>query len=303
MNEPLWGIDLGGTKIEGVIITSLEDPKPILRTRIDTEGAKGYDHIVSQIATLIQSMEKKSGLKANILGIGTPGVLDPILQTMKNSNSTALNGMPLKKDLENKLQLNIELANDANCFALAETYWGVVKEKCPEAKVVFGIIMGTGVGGGIVINGKIWNGHHGIAGEWGHNFLDESGGPCYCGKTGCVEKVLAGPSLQRYYSSITSSMITLKEIAQRDAQGFDKAASETMKRLHYFFGKAISGVVNILDPDVIVVGGGVGNIDSVYTEGLESLKQFIFNNRVDVKILKPKLGDSAGVFGAAALVA
>ena len=302
MNKPLWGIDLGGTKIEAVIITSLEDPKPILRNRIDTEGAKGYDHIVNQLASLVSSMEKKSGLKAERLGIGTPGVLDPVLQTMKNSNSTALNGMPLKKDLEEKLGVPIELANDANCFALAETTWGVVKEKCPGAKMVFGIIMGTGVGGGIVIDGKIWNGHHGIAGEWGHNFLDESGGICYCGKTGCVEKVLAGPSLQRFYSSLTNQMITLKEIAQRHQQGFDKAATDTMQRLHYFFGKAISTVINTLDPDVIVVGGGVGNIDSVYTEGLESLKQFIFNNRLDVPILKPQLGDSAGVFGAAALV-
>jgi fructokinase len=303
MNKPLWGIDLGGTKIECVVITSLEDPKPILRNRIDTEGAKGYDHIVNQLVTLVNSMEKKTGLKPESLGIGTPGVLDPVLQTMKNSNSTALNGMPLKKDLEERLGIRIELANDANCFALAETTWGVVKEKYPDAKMVFGIIMGTGVGGGIVINGKIWNGHHGIAGEWGHNFLDESGGICYCGKVGCVEKVLAGPSLQRYYSSITNQMLTLKEIAQRHQQGFDKAATDTMHRLHYFFGKAISNVINILDPDVIVVGGGVGNIDSVYTEGLVSLKEFIFNNRLDVQILKPQLGDSAGVFGAAALVA
>ncbi|RYF97910.1 MAG: ROK family protein, partial [Chitinophagaceae bacterium] len=201
-----------------------------------------------------------------------------------------------------KLNVGIELANDANCFALAETYWGVVKEKCPDAKTVFGIIMGTGVGGGIVINGKIWNGRHGIAGEWGHNFLDESGGLCYCGKTGCVEKILAGPSLQRYYNSVTGTMLTLKEIAQRHQQGFDTAATDTMNRLHHFFGKAISVVVDILDPDVIVIGGGVGNIDSVYTEGLQSLKRFIFNNRVDVPILKPSLGDSAGVFGAAALV-
>ncbi|RYY31056.1 MAG: ROK family protein [Chitinophagaceae bacterium] len=302
MKKPLWGIDLGGTKIEGVIMTSLEDPKPLLRTRIDTEGSKGYDHIVNQVVTLVDTMKEKSGIIPDSIGIGTPGVLDPILQTMKNCNSTALNGMPLKKDLEDKLRLRIELANDANCFALAETYWGVVKEKSPESTVVFGIIMGTGVGGGIVINGKIWNGRHGIAGEWGHNFLDESGGPCYCGKSGCVEKVLAGPSLQRFYSSLTGNMITLKEIAQRHQQGSDKAATETMQRLYHYFGKAVSVVVNVLDPDVIVVGGGVGNIDSVYEEGYESLKKYIFNNRVDVPILKPSLGDSAGVFGAAALV-
>jgi len=302
MNKPLWGIDLGGTKIEGVIITSLEDPRPILRHRIDTEGAQGYDHIVNQLVSLVRAMEKKTDLKAESIGIGTPGVLDPVLHTMKNSNSTALNGRPLKKDLEEKLGIPIELANDANCFALAETTWGVVKQECPEAKMVFGIIMGTGVGGGIVINGKIWNGHHGIAGEWGHNFLDESGGQCYCGKIGCVEKILAGPSLQRYYSSLTNTVITLKEIAQRHQQGFDTAATETMQRLHYFFGKAVSAVINILDPDVIIIGGGVGNIDSVYTEGMDSLREFIFNNRVDVRILKPLLGDSAGVFGAAALV-
>ena len=302
MNQPLWGIDLGGTKMEGIIITSIDDPKPLLRTRIDTEASKGYEHILNQIHTLVGVMQKKSGLKAERIGFGTPGVLDPFLLTMKNCNSTALNGMPLKKDLEEKLKIPVELANDANCFALAETHWGAVKEKCPEAKIVFGIILGTGVGGGIVINGNVWNGHHGIAGEWGHNFLDESGGSCYCGKTGCVEKILAGPSLQRFYSSITGNMIPLKDIASRHQQGFDDAASETMKRLYHFFGKAISVVINILDPDVIVVGGGVGNIDSLYTEGIESLKQHIFNNRVDVPILKPGLGDSAGVFGAAALV-
>jgi fructokinase len=302
MNRPLWGIDLGGTKMEGVIITSLDDPKPILRTRIDTEAFKGYDHIVGQIHKLVEMMQKKSGLTADKIGFGTPGVLDPSLQTMKNCNSTALNGMPLKKDLEAKLQIPIEIANDANCFALAETHWGSVKEKCPDAKIVFGIIMGTGVGGGIVINGTVWNGRHGIGGEWGHNFLDESGGSCYCGKTGCVEKILAGPSLQRFYSSLTGTMLPLKDIVNRHQQGFDTSATETMQRLHHFFGKAISVVINILDPDVIVVGGGVGNIDSLYTDGVDALKKFIFNNRVEVPILKPGLGDSAGVFGAAALV-
>jgi predicted NBD/HSP70 family sugar kinase len=303
MTQPLWGIDLGGTKIEGAIIPSLDDPKPILRTRIDTEGHKGYEHIVSQIHKLVQNMKQQSGLQPARIGFGTPGVLDPILQTMKNCNSTSLNGQPLKKDLEQILGIPCELANDANCFALAETHWGIVKEKAPDARVVFGIIMGTGVGGGIVINGHVWNGKHGIAGEWGHNFLDESGGPCYCGKTGCVETVLAGPGLQRYYKSITGSMLSLKDIVAHALQGNDPAAIKTIERLNHFFGKAVSVITNLLDPDVIVVGGGVGNIDSIYTAGLESLNKFIFNNRVDVPILKPSLGDSAGVFGAAALVA
>jgi predicted NBD/HSP70 family sugar kinase len=303
MSQPLWGIDLGGTKIEGAIVPSLDNPQPILRTRVDTEGQKGYEHIINQIAQLVQIMKDKSGLQPARIGLGTPGVLDPILQTMKNCNSTALNGKPLKKDLEDKLGIPCVLANDANCFALAETHWGVVKQQAPDAKMVFGIIMGTGVGGGIVINGQVWNGHHGIGGEWGHNFLDESGGPCYCGQTGCVETVLSGPGLQRFYKGITGTMLSLKDIVAHCQQGNDPAAIKTIDRLNHFFGKAVSVITNMLDPDVIVIGGGVGNIDSIYTAGRESLYKFIFNNRVDVKILKPSLGDSAGVFGAAALVA
>src|SRR5688500_3126965 len=156
--QPLWGIDLGGTKIEGVILESINNPNPIVRTRIDTEASRGYEHIVRQIYNLVEKMKDQSGLKPASIGFGTPGVLDPHLETMKNCNSTALNGMPLKKDLEQMLNIDIELANDANCFALAETSWGVVKEKAPHAKLVFGIIMGTGVGGGIVFNGMVWNG-------------------------------------------------------------------------------------------------------------------------------------------------
>ena len=303
MNQPLWGIDLGGTKIEGAILPSLNDPAPIIRTRIDTEASKGYEHIISQIEKLVANMKEESGLQPRSIGFGTPGVLDPGLQTMKNCNSTALNGRPLKKDLENALKIPVVLANDANCFALAETHWGIVKEKFPGAKVVFGIIMGSGVGGGIVFEGKVWNGCHGIAGEWGHNYLDDSGGACYCGKTGCVETIISGPSLQRFYAGITGNNISLKEIMNRYHQQNDEAAKQTIQRLCRFFGKAVSVVTNLLDPDVIVIGGGVGNIDAIYTDGIKSLKEFIFNNSVDVPILKPSLGDSAGVFGAAALVA
>lgn len=303
MNQPLWGIDLGGTKIEGAILTSLQNPAPVVRTRINTEAFKGYQHVIDQIAVLVKQMQQQSGLSPKTIGFGTPGVLDPGLQTMKNCNSTVLNGMPFKKDLEEKLQLPVILANDANCFALAEAHWGIVKEKTAGAKMVFGIIMGTGVGGGIVYEGKVWNGRHGIAGEWGHNFLDESGGPCYCGKTGCVETVLSGPGLQRFYTSITGKELTLKEIVNNYKSGNDPAAVKTMERLAHFFGKAVSVITNMLDPDVIVVGGGVGNIDVIYREGLDALRKFIFNNGVDVPVLKPALGDSAGVFGAAALTA
>src|ERR1700730_10320824 len=230
MNQPIWGIDLGGTKIEGVILPSLQDPHPILRTRIDTEAHQGYPHILSQIHKLVKDMERTSGLKAKTIGMGTPGVLDPTLQGMKNCNSTALNGKPLKKDLEEKLQTKLVLANDANCFALAETYWGVVKEKCPDAKMVFGIIMGTGVGGGLVYNGHVWNGEHGIGGEWGHNFLDESGGVCYCGKIGCVETVISGPGTERFYTKITGNKKRLKEIVELYKTN-DEAAIQTIDRL------------------------------------------------------------------------
>jgi predicted NBD/HSP70 family sugar kinase len=274
----------------------------LIRTRIDTEAASGYEHIVNQVIKLVEMMKQQSGLSPQSIGIGTPGVLDPVLHTMKNSNSTSLNGKPLLKDLTEKLGLPIVMANDANCFALAETHWGAVKEKSSGAKVVFGIIMGTGVGGGIVINDRIWEGKHGIAGEWGHNFLDNSGGPCYCGKFGCVETIISGPGTERYYAKITGQNLRLREIAERYKKG-EPAAIETIQRLCDFFGKAVSVIINILDPEVIVIGGGVGNIDALYTEGVENLKKYIFNNRVDIPILRPTLGDSAGVFGAAALTA
>lgn len=303
MNKPLWGIDLGGTKVEGVILESIQNPTPIVRTRVDTEAAIGYEHIIGQITKLVASMQERSGLRPTAIGIGTPGVLDPTLQVMKNCNTVVLNGKPLKKDLEKALHLKIELANDANCFALAETHWGIVRQAAPAAALVFGIIMGTGVGGGIVMDGKIWNGRHGIAGEWGHNFLDESGGPCYCGKTGCVETVISGPATERYYKSLTGEHLPLKDIVSRYKDNSDPAAAKTIQRLNHFFGKGVSVITNLLDPDVIVVGGGVGNIDTLYHEGIEALGRFIFNNRVEVPLLKPSLGDSAGVFGAAALVA
>ena len=303
MNQPLWGIDLGGTKIEGTILESIYHPHPIVRTRVDTEAAKGYDQILGQFARLVKEMEQRSGLKPGAIGIGTPGVLDPSIRTMKNCNTVVLNGRPLADDLALRLGVPVVLANDANCFALAETQWGIVSRERPGARLVFGIIMGTGVGGGLVVDGKIWGGRHGIAGEWGHNFLDESGGKCYCGKTGCVETVISGPATERHYYSLTGQELSLKEIVARHLAGSDAAAVRTIERLCYFFGMGVSVITNLLDPDVIVVGGGVGNIDALYTEGLGALGKFIFNNRVEVPLLKPSLGDSAGVFGAAALVA
>ncbi|MEM8965155.1 MAG: ROK family protein [Bacteroidota bacterium] len=300
--KPLWGIDLGGTKIEGVVLKSAESTDVLCRTRVPTEQQHGYAHIVNQISKLIDQMSAETGLKPEQVGFGTPGTLDPILQTLKNSNTTCLNGQPFKRDVEEKLGIPIEIANDANCFALAEARLGIVKEKMPEARMVFGVIMGTGVGGGIVMDGKIWNGRQGIGGEWGHNFLDESGGKSYTGRTGVVETVLAGPSLARFYHKQTGEKCNLKEIYQRYQSGNDPTAKQTIKRLTEFFGLAISVVINILDPDAIVLGGGVGNIDELYAEGVEAVKKYVFNNRLDTQFFRPKLGDSAGVFGAAMLV-
>lgn len=296
----IWGIDLGGTKIEGIILSSLHDTEPIVRHRIATEGEKGYDHVLDRINQVLIALKEASGLTPDRIGICTPGVLDPRTQTMKNCNSTSLNGKPMLTDLERKLGLPVVLANDANCFALAETHLGAIRRQAPGARAVFGIIMGTGVGGGFVMDGKIWNGKHGIGGEWGHNFLDESGGPCYCGRSGCVETVLAGPSLERYYKEQSGQSKNLRQISED--QRTDPYAATTMQRLYEQFGKALSVVTNIIDPDAIVIGGGVGNIDALYTHGREALAKYIFNDRVEVPILKPLLGDSAGVFGAAALV-
>jgi fructokinase len=177
-----------------------------------------------------------------------------------------------------------------------------VRDKVPNAKVVFGVILGTGVGGGVVVNGKVLNGLQGIAGEWGHNILDESGGPCYCGRNGCVETIISGPSLERHYTQLTGTRLKLAEIVARQYAGEDPAAAQTLNRLIQYWGKAIAYVINILDPDAIVIGGGVGNIDLLYSqEGIEAVKRNVFNPRLDTLFLKPHLGDSAGVFGAALL--
>lgn len=300
-NTNLWGIDLGGTKVEGVILHSAENPEVLFRDRLPTEAEKGYDHILSRIQQLVEKMSNAVGYKPTYIGMGTPGAIDPITRTIKNSNSTALIGKPLKEDLEKITGAKFQLENDANCFALAETRMGVVKEKFPNAKVVFGVIMGTGVGGGLVVNNQTINGLQSIGGEWGHNFLDESGGPCYCGKIGCVEQVLSGPALQRYYKQVSGQQKNLKDIYTDHLAGTDAYATQTMQRLTSNFGKAISVIINIIDPDVIVIGGGVGNIDLIYSEGREAAVKNVFNLRLDTPIVKPKLGDSAGVFGAAYL--
>jgi predicted NBD/HSP70 family sugar kinase len=295
----LWGIDLGGTKTECAVLDS--NFNVITRKRIPTEAEKGYDHILLQVKKLVEQVVKDIGENPSHIGFATPGVLEPETKLMKNCNTTCMNGKPMHFDFEATLNIPVKLANDANCFALAETLMGAGK-KYPNAEVVFGIIMGTGVGGGLVVNQKIIVGHHGIGGEWGHNILEENGEPCYCGKRGCVEKVIAGPSLEKFYQKLSGDKFSLKEILAKHLAGKDKSATATIERLLENYGKAVSTLVNVLDPDLIVVGGGVGNIDLLYAEGYERIKKFVFNNgKLTTPICKPVLGDSAGVYGAALL--
>ncbi|MGL6527108.1 ROK family protein [Aeromonas hydrophila] len=291
-----WGIDLGGTKCECVVLGGDE---VLLRHRIPTERAGGYDHMIGQIAKLVAECADKIGQRPTLIGMGTPGARDPQTGLMKNCNTTELNGKPFKEDLERRLGVPVLIANDANCFALAETHLGAVRQHHPDAKVVFGIIMGTGVGSGIVINGRILNGHHGIAGEWGHNVLSPDGPECYCGKRGCVETFISGPALEAWYEAKAKRHLSLAKIAA--ATVHDHVAKLTIDRLHLLFGQALANVVNILDPDVIVIGGGVGNVQSLYSVGRETILPFLFNPRFATPIIAPALGDSAGVFGAALL--
>ncbi|WP_046243750.1 ROK family protein [Hymenobacter terrenus] len=303
-NETLWGLDLGGTKIEGVILKSVHEPEVLFRDRVPTGADQGYEHVLGQIKKLVDHMEASVGYQAPAIGLATPGTLVPRTGLLKNSNATCLNGQPMKADLEKILGVRVEMANDANCFALAETQLGVVKQQFPKARVVFGIILGTGVGGGLVVNGQALDGFHGLAGEWGHNYLNEAdGSPCFCGKTGCNESILAGPSLQRYYAKHAGESRSLPDIVARAEAGTDPVAEQTLQRLTTYFGLALSAIVNIIDPDVIVIGGGVGNINRLYTEGVSKVATNVFDHVFETPVVKPSLGDSAGVFGAAYLVA
>jgi fructokinase len=295
----LLGIDLGGTKIEGVVLKSKENPNEIIRHRINTEEEKGYSQVINNIKSLVNHIENKINYRFKRLGIGTPGTIDPETGLLKNSNSQCLNDMPIQKDLAKTLDKIIFIQNDANCFALAETLLGSVKDQYPDAKNVFGIIMGTGVGGGVIIDGKTVYGSQGIGGEWGHTIVTDNGEKCYCGKRGCVESVISGRALQIYYNKISGKKLTFEEIyAKKD---IDNHAKETFERLITYFGKGLSNVVNIIDPDVIVLGGGLSNIDELYDEGYDELKKYVFNPTFKTPVLRPKLGDSAGVYGAALL--
>jgi fructokinase len=297
-----WGIDLGGTKIEGAILD--DSMQPIVRERVETGQSRGYGHILMQIGSLVRSMSEKSGIALpERIGIGTPGRTEGHDGVVKNSNTTCLNGMPLRKDLEEVLGMSVSIENDANCFALAEAMMGAGRDemRTPGA-TAFGIILGTGVGGGIVCDGRIIRGAHGIAGEWGHNPVPGEHSPCYCGRKGCVETVISGPALEAWYAARSGRRAPLREIAASCCR--DAAARATIERLVSSFGIALASVINIIDPDVVIVGGGVGNIRQLYTpEARKAISGHVFNSSLDIPVLPPLLGDSAGVFGAALLSA
>jgi len=296
----LWGIDLGGTKIEGAIFDPAAPLTAPHRVRLPTESARGAEHIVAQLGRLVARLEAESGLRRPpMIGIGTPGAIDPATGVLKNSNTICLNGRPLADEIAAELGVEVKLTNDANCFALAEATFGAARGRA----VVVGLILGTGVGGGIVVHGQLLAGRHGIAGEWGHNPIGGETTPCYCGRRGCVETVLAGPSLERFYRGQAREAVRLPEIVMRGSAG-EAAACATLERLREKFGEAIAAVINILDPDAIVIGGGVGNIDLLYTaETRAAVRAHLFNHELRTEFLRPALGDSAGVFGAGLLVA
>lgn len=284
------GIDLGGTKIEGICLD--ETLKVTERKRIPTNQQNGYKHIVNSITSLINDITKD--ISDCSVGVCTPGAISKKTGFVKNSNTQCLIGMPLKEDLENSLGKKILIDNDANCFAMAEAKMGAGM----GFGVVFGVIMGTGVGGGIVIDGKVHKGRTYIAGEWGHHTLHQNGNPCYCGRSGCVETYISGPALEKHWMQLTGRTESLPTIVQNlDSENGQKWKKEFLDD----FGVSLANVIDILDPDAIILGGGVSNIDFLYTEGKNSVYRNVFSDLVDTPILQNKLGDSAGVFGAAML--
>ncbi|MGA7748601.1 MAG: ROK family protein [Gallionella sp.] len=295
------GIDLGGTKIE---IIALDDSgRELLRRRV-AAPKNNYDETLQAIAALVRDAEAELGQRGSAgfstLGIGTPGALSRATGRLKNSNSVALNGQPILQDLEALLQRNIKISNDANCFALSEATDGAAA----GASVVFGVILGTGVGAGIVVNGRILTGPNGIAGEWGHNpppwpQPHELPGPqCYCGKHGCIETFLSGPGMMKLHQLETGEALGSAVIVSRAEQG-DMACERTMQRYENRIARSLAHVINILDPDIIVLGGGMSNIERLYTRVPALWGRWVFSDRVDTKLVKHRFGDSSGVRGAA----
>jgi fructokinase len=283
------GIDLGGTKTEGILLDN--SLNTIERKRLPTPK-NSYQEIIKTIQYLVNDLSRD--IEDFTLGICTPGAISKKTGFLKNSNTQCLIGKPLKEDLEKKLDKKISIENDANCFTISEATMGVAKNN----SFVFGVILGTGVGGGIVIDGKIHHGRTNIAGEWGHHTLHQNGKKCYCGKKGCVETYISGPALEKRWEEMTGKNQLLPEIVK------DYENSKFLQWRQEFldnFGTGLANVIDILDPDVIVLGGGLSNIEFLYSDGIKNVYDKVFSDLVDTPILKNNLGDSAGVFGAALL--
>jgi fructokinase len=285
------GIDLGGTKIEGIVLDA--DGSERARRRVPTERERGYDHIVGRAAALVADLRAFAPGCARV-GVGTPGSLSARDGTLKNSNTVCLNGRRIRDDLAQAIGLEVVIENDANCFALAEVRAGAAR----GARMAFGVILGTGVGGGIVVDGRVWTGPQHVAGEWGHHRLADDGPPCYCGQRGCVETFLSGPALERAYREAGGDGGPASDLAARAAAG-DARATAVLERYVDRFGRALANVVNILDPDVVVLGGGLSNLDALYGAGVAAVARYVFNDELRTPIVRNALGDAAGVVGAA----
>ena len=284
------GIDLGGTKTEGVLID--EEFQIIERKRVPTNQTNGYESILNTIKDLVNDL-KKNNEKTSI-GICTPGALSKESGFIKNSNTQCLIGKDLKNDLEKILNQELLIENDANCFALAEARLGAAKNH----DTVFGVIMGTGVGGGLVIDGKIHTGRTNIAGEWGHHCIKPDGNECYCGRKGCVETYISGPALEKKWNELTNQNTSVSDIVKNPQEDAYKTwKNEFLEN----FGLSLANVIDILDPDALVLGGGLSNIPFLYDEGKNLVYENVFSDTIDTPILQNQLGDSAGVFGACIL--
>lgn len=286
------GIDLGGTKIEGIVLDKAG--AEIFRKRIPTEREKGYKHILQNIKSIYDDLTGHTKGKPFTFGIGTPGATSPKSGLLRNSNTVCMNGQPVLQDLEKLLDRKIEMQNDANCFALAEATYGAGKGK----EMVFGVIMGTGCGGGLVIDGKVRTGPQAIAGEWGHMSINPDGPLCYCGKHGCVETYISGAGLERRYEADFGIKKKLLDIEKEFRSG-DPHAVIFMNQFFVHFGRCMANLIDILDPDIIVLGGGVSKMKEIYTLGIKEVEKQVFNDYLSTPIVQHQLGDSAGVIGAA----
>jgi fructokinase len=289
------GIDVGGTKIEVVAID--QNGRERFRKRVASPRGD-YEGTIAAVAALIADAEQATG--PGSIGIGIPGAISPATGLVKNANSTWLNGKPLAEDLTTRLSRPVRLANDANCLALSEAADGAAAGQ----DVVFGVIIGTGTGGGIVVNGRAVVGANAIAGEWGHNAMPwpadgEWPGPrCYCGRTGCIETFLSGPGMSRDHQSASGEALDAATIAARASAGDPKALA-TLGRYEDRLARALASIINVVDPNVVVLGGGLSNIQQLYTRVPQLWARFVFSDRVATRLVKAKYGDSSGVRGAA----